>query len=238
MPPITAVIFDMYETLVQDRNDTWRYSFDAIVREQALGTTPKELWDRWRVADADYRQRRTDPAWPFRTYWEAWEGAFRVAFAELGLAGDPAAATGRFFVDLSQRPPYPETGEAVRRVQQDHRTAVLSNADNGYLMPNLGLLDVEFDAVLSSETARIYKPLPGLFERMLDELGASAAETVYVGDRQYEDVLGASRVGIQPVWINRHDQPLDPDLPAPAHQIASLTELPTLLAGNLATNGA
>ena len=228
--PITAVIFDMYETLVRDQNDTWRGSFSTIIEEQALPVTPEGLWERWRLADANNRQARTDPSQPFRTYREAWEGAFRQSFAELGIAGNAADATGRFFIDLAQRQPYPETNEAVRTIQGKYRTAVLSNADNGYLMPNLARLDVEFETVLSSETARVYKPLPGLFEEILRQLGVTPREAVYVGDRQYEDVLGATRVGMNAVWINRRGDPLDPDLPAPDHQILSLSELPVLLA--------
>jgi putative hydrolase of the HAD superfamily len=77
--------------------------------------------------------------------------------------------------------------------------------------------------------------MPGLFEAMLGKLGLAAAETVYVGDRQYEDVLGAARAGINPVWINRDGRPLDPELPTPEHQISRLLELPALLAGNFAS---
>ena len=228
--PITAVIFDMYETLVRDQNDTWRGSFSTIIEEQALPVTPERLWDRWRLADANNRKARIDPSRPFRTYREAWEGAFRQSFAELGIAGNPADATDRFFIDLAQRRPYPETNEAVHAIQKEYRTAVLSNADNGYLMPNLARLDVEFETVLSSETARVYKPLPGLFEEILRQLGVTPAEAVYVGDRQYEDVLGATGVGMNAVWINRRRGPPDPGLPAPDHQISSLSELPALLA--------
>jgi FMN phosphatase YigB (HAD superfamily) len=39
---------------------------------------------------------------------------------------------------------------------------------------------------------------------------------------------------MHPVWINRHNTPLDPDLPTPSHQITSLLELPKLLANGLA----
>ena len=106
---------------------------------------------------------------------------------------------------------------------------MLSNADDDYLLPNLGRLGLEFEAVLSSEEARVYKPLPGLFHRMLRRLNVVPGESVYVGDQQYEDVLGASRVGINAVWINRSGEPSDPLLPEPAYQINSLLELPGLL---------
>ena len=56
-----------------------------------------------------------------------------------------------------------------------------------------------------------------------------------MGDRQLEDVVGPSQAGMHPVWINRNNTPLNPDLPAPPHQISSLLELPKLLANGLAT---
>ena len=117
----------------------------------------------------------------------------------------------------------------MAEVQKRYTIALLSNADDGFLLPNLELLEVGFDTVLTSEQAQIYKPNPELFQMILSQLGVSAGETVYVGDRQLEDVQGPMDAGIHPVWINRNQRPLDPDLPAPPHQIASLSQLPDLL---------
>lgn len=44
-----------------------------------------------------------------------------------------------------------------------------------------------------------YKPEPGIFEHALKKLDVTAAETVYVGDNYYADVVGARRAGLQPV---------------------------------------
>lgn len=235
MPKISTVIFDMYDTLVRNTTDLWKASFNRIIEEQGLSATAEQLWEHWSLVDENFRNKRVEPDRPFRTYYSAWEEGFRSALAALDQTGDPQAATDRFFADLSQREPFPETADALRQVQSSHRIAVLSNADDGFLLPNLKLLGLEFERVLSSEQARVYKPLPGLFEEMLRALQVKPDEAVYVGDRQFEDVLGASRVGMHPVWINRSDQPLNPQLPKPAHQITSLTELPALLAGEFAT---
>ena len=64
---------------------------------------------------------------------------------------------------------------------------------------------------------------------MLRRLKVDADESVYVGDRQYEDVQGASDVGINAIWINRSGAAPDPGLAEPACQITSLLELPGLL---------
>ena len=219
----------MYQTLVQDPGGQWRSSFKAIVEEQGLGITAQQLWEEWHESEEQFRLRRTDPALPFQSYFEAWASGFRLAFEKMQVAGDAEAATRRFFADLSKREPFPETPLALDVLQSRYRTAVLSNADDGFLLPNLELLDFEFETVLSSEMARSYKPQPKLFEEMLARLSLPADQTIYVGDRHYEDVHGASHVGMNAVWIDRGDRGLREDLPPPPRQIASLMELPGLI---------
>ena len=231
MKQVTTVIFDMYDTLVANEPQLWETTFADIVREQALDTTPERLARAWLPGDEGFRNRRFLPGAPFETYFEGWRAAFQQAFAALGVAGDADAASNKSIRDLSQRSPFPETKEALALLQENWRTAVLSNADDRYLIPNLQLLGVNFEAILSSEEARCYKPAPELFLSMLRRLGVSAAETVYVGDKQFEDVQGAGGVGMHTVWINRPGAPPDPALPTPEFQIASLLELPAILTG-------
>ena len=231
MAEIKAVIFDMYQTLVQDPGGQWRSSFKSIIEEQGLNITAEQLWQGWHGSEEQFRLRRTDPSLPFQTYFDAWADGFRLAFETMGVPGDANAATSRFFADLSRREPFPETPQALRELQALYRTAVLSNADDGFLLPNLKLLDFEFETVLSSEMARSYKPQPELFNEMLRRLSLQPEETVYVGDRHYEDVFGASSVGMNAVWINRGDRELRADLPPPDHQVSGLLELPALIEG-------
>ncbi len=234
MPRITTVIFDMYETLVKNPMGTGKTSFAKTIEQQGLDTTVDDLWEHWLPADEEFRNTRVEPDRPFQSYFGAWKGGFERSFSILNLDGDAQAATEQFFRDLSVRDPYPETNEALAEVQRRCRIALLSNADDGFLLPNLELLEVGFETVLSSEQAQIYKPRPELFQQMLERLGVAPEETAYVGDRQLEDVLGATQAGMHPVWINRDNRPLDPDLPTPSHRISSLLELPKLLENGLA----
>ena len=233
MAEIKAVIFDMYQTLVQDPSGQWRSSFKAIVEEQDLGITAQQLWEEWHESEEQFRLRRTDPSLPFQSYFDAWAGGFRVAFQRMQVAGDADAATRRFFADLSKREPFPETSSALKELQSRYRTAVLSNADDGFLLPNLKLIDFDFETVLSSEMACSYKPQPKLFLKMLACLSLPPDQTLYVGDRHYEDVHGAASVGMNAVWIDRGNRGLRDDLPPPSHRIASLLELPALIENNL-----
>ena len=53
-------------------------------------------------------------------------------------------------------------------------------------------------------------PFP--FSQIMEILGVSADEAIYVGDNQYDDVLGAKGVGMKVAWVNRQGSPLNPQL--------------------------
>jgi len=55
--------------------------------------------------------------------------------------------------------------------------------------------------VLSSADLRIRKPAPGIYSAALERLHARASETWFVGDTYDEDIIGATAVGLQPVWL-------------------------------------
>lgn len=229
MTSITTVIFDMYETLAQNRQRHWLDTFKNIVQEQELDVDPAQLRRTWLEKGRTFRDRRLRTGAEFETYSQGWVPCFDLAFRQLGVPGDPEQACHTAVRDHSRRPPYPETLEALQAISARCRTALLSNADDSFLKPNLQLWGLEFEQVLSSEEARCYKPLPGLFLEMLDRIGVAPGECLYVGDRQLEDVQGAGSVGMKTAWVNRRGASLDPNLPTPDHQVSSLLDLAGIL---------
>jgi len=236
MNQITTVIFDMYETLVENNPSLWQSTFQEIIQSQQLQVSIDDLWRQWRAIEVGFRDRRIKPDTPFQSYFEGWRDCFAGAFQVLGLEGDPETASQKSIQDMSMRNPYDETIEAMTALQANWRTAILSNADDGYLLPNAAALGLDFAEVLSSEECRCYKPEPRLFQEMLRRLDVAPNQALYVGDRQYEDVKGASGVGMASVWINRTGAILNPELPTPDYQINNLLELPGILTGEARGN--
>jgi putative hydrolase of the HAD superfamily len=69
--------------------------------------------------------------------------------------------------------------------------------------------------VLSSEVGK-RKPHPVIFQRALEELGVRGEECLFVGDRLYNDVRGASELGmatVQALWFraDEHANGAEPD---------------------------
>jgi putative hydrolase of the HAD superfamily len=65
------------------------------------------------------------------------------------------------------------------------------------------------DAAVFSSEVGWRKPHPAIFERALDALGVEAPNALFVGDRLYEDVGGASQLGmrtVQALWFRADEQ--------------------------------
>lgn len=93
-------------------------------------------------------------------------------------------------------------------------------------LAHCGITDL-IDDLLTAEEAQTAKPDPRMFQMALDRLETTADKAVMIGDSWASDVLGAYRVGIRPIWLNRYDEPC-PD-PAIATEIRELSEIPNLL---------
>jgi putative hydrolase of the HAD superfamily len=106
---------------------------------------------------------------------------------------------------------------------RDLKLGLVSNAfDPGPLLhrdlEQLGIAERIDFALFSSEIGK-RKPHPEIFERALAELGIRAEEALFVGDRLYEDVRGASDVGmttVQALWFRADENPegAEPDYQA------------------------
>jgi len=94
------------------------------------------------------------------------------------------------------------------------KLALVSNAfDPGWLLhrdlEQMGIAQRLDFSVFSSELGK-RKPHPAIFERALEALGAEPERSLFVGDRLYEDVRGASEVGmttVQALWFRADEHP-------------------------------
>lgn len=92
-----------------------------------------------------------------------------------------------------------------------------------------GLLDFIDIAVYSSELP-VAKPHLDAFRAVLDGLGVSAREAVFVGDRPWDDVHGAQEVGMRAILIPHSrlgDQAVDIDVhpDAVAHRLTDVIDI-------------
>ncbi len=237
MPPLRAVVFDLWNTLIADAPE--------LSRERE-GARLKGLAEALNAASLSFGQAEVE-----RAYREATEELQRlqaqggdlpspqraVLFLrrlDPGLAAHAApellAALERSPIEAARRVPpllvsgAVETLEAVRLA--GWRTGLISNTGAtpgpalrpvlaGYGV--LALLDV---ATFSDEAAES-KPAPGIFRRTLAELGVEPREAVFVGDTPELDVVGPQQVGMWTVQVGELQQ----DGVRPHARISALSDL-------------
>ena len=166
------------------------------------------------------------------------EPGLEALIAEL-FAGDPhelaslGAAFGR--ADVSR---FEMVATGLSRLERltslGFRLGIVSNTSTAPAMLDAylqaaGLLPL-FDAIVYSVARGIRKPHPELYQMALEELGAEAESTLFVGDRVREDVLGPRAAGMRAVLTHEFRQE-DPAGSAPLAVISRLEELETVLSG-------
>jgi 2-haloalkanoic acid dehalogenase type II len=140
---------------------------------------------------------------PFRTYREEWTEHFALCFEELGVSGDAARAHDRMVELLALSNAFPESKRVVETIGTRLPIAMLSNADEDFLHPPLDRNGLHFAVVISSESARAYKPHVAIFRELSRQLNLPPERILYVGDSKLADVTGARNAGLQTAWLNR-----------------------------------
>ncbi|MEO9385711.1 HAD family hydrolase [Chromobacterium phragmitis] len=77
---------------------------------------------------------------------------------------------------------------------------------------------------VSSESAGVKKPDAAIFRLAAEALGVRPEDCWYVGDHPVNDVLGAARAGMTPVWLSGF-HPWPDGMTQPSRRISSLVQL-------------
>ena len=221
---IKGVMFDGYGTLFWGAIEVLLQVTDIIVEDHNLDMTPEEflnLWDRYffPLLSGD-----------FITLREANRLSLERTFEALGVASDTQRHVDFQFDRWNQAPVYPEVKEILRRLDGVPR-CIVSNADVENIEGVLKSNRLEFPMVVTSESARSYKPSPEIFLQALDLLRCKPEEALFVGDSQQDDIVGAKKMGIPVVWVNRSNVPLELSIPKPDYEIGDLRGLLDIVHG-------
>ena len=190
-----ALTFDCYGTLI----DWERGILEAagpVLRRHGVACPDERLLLEYAAAESAAEKP------PFRPS----RDVLREAMSGIGnaLGFRPAPADRDAFVEsLPRWPPFPDTVEALRALRRHHRLAIVSNVDDDLFAGTARLLGVEFDAVVTAQQVRAYKPAPDHFRRVLDRLALPKEKVLHVAQSLFHDVAPARALGFATVWVNR-----------------------------------
>ena len=92
----------------------------------------------------------------------------------LDMRGNADEAAQMSVDGLAAREPFEDTFTFLEYVRAHWKVGVLTNADDGSVIPLLQRYNLSFDALVTSQMAGAYKPDPRIFLRVLEETGVSA----------------------------------------------------------------
>jgi len=137
------------------------------------------------------------------------------------------AELDRFADSVGRWPLFDDTNEALARLSESYRLAVVSNVDDGLFRETARHFSVDFDEVITGEQVGTYKPDLAPFETAFTRLGVAPNRLLHVAQSVYHDVNPAGRLGLSCVWVQRYGERFDPPTPRtdPALTVPDLATL-------------
>lgn len=196
----SALVFDAYGTLfdvhsVQARCEQYWPGKGALLSQA------------WRSKQLEYTWQRSLMG-RYLPFSAVTRESLEYACASLGLVAGPAEKESLMneYLNLA---PFPEVPAALGRLR-GRKLAILTNGSPDMIDPLVKNRDMEktFDAVLSVDEVKVYKPAPAVYELAVRRLRVPKEQIGFVSSNCW-DALGAKSFGFRVFWINRGDAPAD-----------------------------
>lgn len=224
-----GVFLDFYGTLAGGDRQAVVDVCQAVIDAHGLELTAGDLAVQW---GHRYFAAIEDAVSPFRTLTAIESDTLVETVRSVnGLEIEPMRFIDRLNAYLVRPRLFDEVLEVLAALPVP--ACIVSNADERELQAAIGHHGLEFVQVVSSETARCYKPHDGIFRRALELTGWSPERVLHVGDSLHSDVGGARRLGIKTAWVNRAERITDIGTDVPDHTWTDLRPLVALLKGEL-----
>jgi len=214
-----ALSFDCYGTLIDWAAGISR-ALQPILRNHDVEVADDELFRLYGQFEKDVESGE------YVQYREVLRQTARRLGNHLGFTPTNAELE-RFSDSVGRWPLFNDTNEALGRLSEEVRLAVVSNVDNDLFHDTARHFTVEFDEVITSEQVGTYKPDLSPFETAFTRLGVPPNRLLHVAQSVYHDVNPAGRMGISCVWVQRYGTRFDPPTPQ-TDPVLTVPDLATL----------
>lgn len=218
---------EQLETAVRKNARALYASYDIYEFTQMIGINPFEgLWGNF-VDKGEWFQKLHEIAPTYRK--NAWIRGLKELgindpeFGEVLAEAFPCERHKNAFV-------FEDTYKVLDQLKEKYQLLMLTNGSPDLQNTKLDLtpeLRAYFDHIVISGSFGKGKPDPAIFEHAIGLLSVQKEEALMVGDNLNTDILGASRAGIQSVWVNWKDK--EKNDVHPTYEISRLRELLPIL---------
>ena len=222
---MAVVAFDAYGTLfdISDLADVARPWFADQPAADAF-------CQRWRQLHLEFAWQSA-LAEQYRDFDQLAKQSLYAALAEHEMVRtDADAVVQQLLKHMQKVPVYPDVKPTLHQLG-NYKTAVLSNGTLRSLQALAVANDVlfSFDFILSVDPIRTYKPSRKAYALVQSAFGCEKREVLFVSSNSW-DIAGAKAYGFRTCWCNRSQTPYISPGQKPDYVIATLAELPAILA--------
>lgn len=189
-----CLTFDCYGTLID-----WEAGIAAAARLQ-LGDAVAASSDEEIVAAFAAVEHEAEV--PYKSYREVLALCLHGIGERLGVTVGDAQARG-FGSSVGQWPAFPDSADALARLQERFKLAVITNCDDDLFAQSERRLGVQFDYVVSAQQAGSYKPDHANFELAFARIDEPRERILHVAQSLFHDHVPAKALGMTSVWIDR-----------------------------------
>jgi len=189
-----VLTFDCYGTLIN-----WEAGIVAGARFQ-LGDDVAAHSDEDLIAAFAAVEHKAEV--PYKPYREVLALSLRGMGEQLGFGVSDAQASG-FGSSVGQWPAFPDSADALQRLQERFKLAVITNCDDDLFAQSERRLGVSFDYVITAQQAESYKPGHAGFLLAFDRIDEPRERILHVAQSLFHDHVPAKALGMTSVWIDR-----------------------------------
>lgn len=215
---IKGIIFDLFGTIVNNRR-LFRPVCEKMASDSSveLADLEEDFVKLYRKHFKDYHKAKF---YPEKFYYYQVLGEL---ISKYSLPGSVETYCDYMYASFGKLPAYSDA-KALKKLYKHYTLAIVTNADNSFVEQVIESNAILHHVLLTSESAKAYKPSREIFTKALALMGLSSEEVVFVGDSLHVDMVGAAGAGIKGILIDRSRSYLDY-----VPRIVSLEEIPQLI---------
>jgi 2-haloacid dehalogenase len=203
-PPIKALAFDVFGTVVDWRSGIARDAAPVLARVNRTDIDPHAFADGWRKRYQPALEEVRSGRRPFVIL----DTLHREALEDLlhHHAIDPVELGEDTLDDLTHAwhrlDPWPDSVEGLTRLKARYPIVTLSNGNIALMLEMARRGGLPWDAILGAEVSRVYTPVPEAYLATARFLGIEPGELCLVA-AHHGDLAAARAAGLQTAYVDR-----------------------------------
>ena len=195
--------FDCYGTLIDWESGIWNAFQPVILFNNRNDLTREKVLRNFALLESE-QQKQT----PSMLYSEILFNVHKK-FTEENELKSTDELDKNFGSSVPFWPAFADSADALRILKTKFKLVILSNVNVAGFTSSNRWLGVEFDEIYTAEHVGSYKPNPGNFEYMFDNLkkahDAEKRDILHVAQSLFHDHVPAKDFGMNTVWIDRQN---------------------------------